>query len=60
MIPEFSVRGYIQKFPDWIDNEINNNNNNNIHLFRCNTKGCGGKTHYTDSQNSNTTTFSGR
>jgi len=38
-------------------NEINNNNK---HSLRCNTKGCGGKTHYTDSQNSNTTTFSGR
>jgi len=23
------MRGYIQKFPDWVDNEINNNKNNN-------------------------------
>jgi len=33
-----SVRGCIQKFPDWVDNEINNNNQSN-------TKGYGGKTH---------------
>jgi hypothetical protein len=29
------VRGYIQKFPDWVDNEINNNK----HSLRNNTKG---------------------
>jgi hypothetical protein len=23
---QLHVRGYIQKFPDWVDNEINNNN----------------------------------
>jgi hypothetical protein len=38
-------------------NEINNNNK---HSFRSNTKGHGGKTHYTDSQNSGTTASSGR
>jgi len=27
------IRGCIQKFPDWVDNEINNNNNNK-HLLR--------------------------
>jgi hypothetical protein len=31
-----------QKFPDWVDNEINNNNK---HSLRSNTKGYGGKTH---------------
>jgi hypothetical protein len=31
----------IQKFPDWVDNEINNNK----HLLRSNTKGYGGKNH---------------
>jgi hypothetical protein len=31
----------VSKFPDWVDNEINNNK----HLFRSNTKGYGGKTH---------------
>jgi len=31
----------IQKFPDWVDNEMNNNNK---HLLRSNTKGYGGKT----------------
>jgi hypothetical protein len=36
------VQGYIQKFPDWVDNEINNNNK---HLLRSNTKGYGSKTH---------------
>jgi hypothetical protein len=35
------VRGCIQKFPDWVDNEINNNK----HSMRSNTKGYGGKTH---------------
>jgi len=35
------VREYIQKFPDWVDNEINNNK----HSLRNNTKGYGGKTH---------------
>jgi hypothetical protein len=37
------VRGCIQKFVDWVDNEINNNNNK--HSLRSNTKGYGGKTH---------------
>jgi hypothetical protein len=41
-------------------NEINNNNNNNEYLLRSNTKGYGGKTHYTDSQNSDTTAPSGK
>jgi hypothetical protein len=44
-------RGCIQKFQDWVDNEINSNK----HLLRSNTKVYGGKTHYTDSQNSDTT-----
>jgi hypothetical protein len=52
------VRGCIQKFPDWVDNEINNNNNK--HSLRSNTKGYGGKTHYTDSQNSDTSAPSGK
>jgi hypothetical protein len=33
--------GCIQKFPDWIHNEINNIK----HSLRSNTKGYGGKTH---------------
>jgi len=37
-----SVRGRIQKFPEWVNNEINNKNK---HLLRSNTKGYGGKTH---------------
>jgi hypothetical protein len=37
------IGGCIQKFPDWDDNEINNNNNK--HSLRSNTKGYGGKTH---------------
>jgi hypothetical protein len=44
------------KFPDWVDNEINNYK----HSLRSNTKGYGGKTHYTDSQNSDTTALSSR
>jgi hypothetical protein len=36
------TRGCIQKFPDWVDNEINNNNK---HSLRSNTKGYGGETH---------------
>jgi hypothetical protein len=50
------LRGCIQNFPDWVDNEVNNNK----HQLRSNTKGYGGKTHYTDSQNSDTTVSSGR
>jgi hypothetical protein len=38
-------------------NEINNNNK---HWSRSNTKGYDGKTHYTDSQNSDTTASSGK
>jgi hypothetical protein len=37
------VRGYIQKFSDWVDNEIYPYNNK--HLLRSNTKGYGGKIH---------------
>jgi hypothetical protein len=37
-----AIRGYIQKFPDWVDNEINNKNKN---LLRSNTKDYGGKAH---------------
>jgi hypothetical protein len=48
------VQGCIQKFPEWLDNEIDNNNNK--HLSRSNTTGYGGRTDYTDSQNSDTTT----
>jgi hypothetical protein len=36
------AQGCIQKFPDWVDNEIKNNNK---HSLRNNTKGYGGKTH---------------
>jgi hypothetical protein len=36
------LRQCIQKFPDWVDNEINSNNK---HSLRSNTKGYGGKTH---------------
>jgi len=35
------IRGYIQKFPDWVDNEIYTYNNE--HSLRSNTKGYGGK-----------------
>jgi hypothetical protein len=35
-------RRRIQKFPDWVDNEINNSNK---HSLKRNTKGYGGKTH---------------
>jgi hypothetical protein len=50
------IQECIQKFPDWVDNEINNNK----HSVRSNTKGYGGKSHYTGSQNSDTTARSGR
>jgi hypothetical protein len=51
-----SLRGYIQKFPDWVDNEIKNNK----HSLRRNTKDYGVKTHYTGPQSSDTTALSGR
>jgi hypothetical protein len=42
--PEYKQqRGYIQKFPDWVDNETNSSNNKNS--LRSNTKGYGGNTH---------------
>jgi hypothetical protein len=52
------MRGCIQKFPDWVDNEIYTYNNK--HLLRSNTKGYGSKTHWTDSQDSDITARSGR
>jgi len=52
------IRGCIQKFPEGADNEINNNNNN--HSSRSNRKGYGGKTRWTDSQNSDTAAHNGR
>jgi hypothetical protein len=52
-----NIRGRVQKFPEWFDNEISNNNK---HSMRSNTKDCGGETHYTNSQNNDTTTLSGR
>jgi hypothetical protein len=42
----FCVRGCIQNFSYWVDNEINNMNDNyNKHSLRSNTKVRGGKTH---------------
>jgi hypothetical protein len=38
------TRWCIQKFPDWVDNEINNDDDNK-HSLRRNTKGYEGKTH---------------
>jgi hypothetical protein len=52
------LRRCIEKFPDWVGNEMNNCNNK--HSLRSNTKDYGGKTHWTDSQNSDTTAPSGR
>jgi hypothetical protein len=46
------------KFPDWVNNEIYAYNNK--HSLRSNMNGYGGKTHYTDSQNSDTALPSGR
>jgi hypothetical protein len=37
------IRGCIQKFPDWVDNELYAYNNKNS--LRSNEKGYGGKTH---------------
>jgi hypothetical protein len=55
---EFNIHTRVyQKFPDWADNEINNNNK---HWFRSTTKGYGGKTHSNDSQNTDKTAPSGR
>jgi hypothetical protein len=41
MLEKCNVRKYIQKFPDWVDNEINNNNKQSLWN---NTKGYGGET----------------
>jgi hypothetical protein len=51
------------KVPGLSCNEISNNNNNNKnskHSPKSNKMGYGGKTHYTDSQNSDKTASSGR
>jgi hypothetical protein len=53
-----NIRGCIQKFPDWVNNEIYAYLW--YYLLRSNTKGYGGKTDWTDSQNSDTTASSGR
>jgi hypothetical protein len=52
------VRGCIQKFPEWVDNEINSYRW--YYSLRSNTKGYSGKTYYTDLQNSDTIALSGR
>jgi hypothetical protein len=52
------IRGCIRKSPDWVDNEIKSYNNK--HSLRSNTKGYGGKTNWTDSQNSDTAAPSSR
>jgi hypothetical protein len=48
----------IQKFPDWVDNEIYAYNNKNS--WEATQKVMAGKKNYTDSQNSDTTASSGR
>jgi hypothetical protein len=53
----YGIRGCIQKFTDWVDNEICAYNNK--HSLRSNTKDYGGKTRYTDSQNRDTSAPSG-
>jgi hypothetical protein len=40
---DVNVRGCIQKFPELVDNEINNSSNE--HTLRSNTKSYGVKTH---------------
>jgi hypothetical protein len=50
--------GCIKKFQDRVDNEIYAYNNK--HSLISNAKCYGGKTHYTDSQNSDATAPSGR
>jgi hypothetical protein len=49
----YIIRGCIQNFPDWVDNEIY------TYSLRSNAKGYGDKTHKTDTQNSDTTAPSG-
>jgi hypothetical protein len=55
---EFNIRGCNQTFPDWVHNKLY------AYLWyysrRSNTKVYGGKTHWTDSQNSDKTAPSGR
>jgi hypothetical protein len=51
------MRERIQKFPDWVDNEIHAYNNK--HSLRNNIKGYGDKTHYIDTHNTDATAPSG-
>jgi hypothetical protein len=39
------LRGYIHKFPDWLDNEVTTTTTTTNISLRSNTKGYGGKTH---------------
>jgi hypothetical protein len=48
----------MQKFPDWVDNEIYTYLW--YYLLRSNTRGYGGKTYWIDSQNSDITALNGR
>jgi hypothetical protein len=41
IVTDICLRGCIQKFSDWFDNEISNNNKQSL---RSNTKGYGSKT----------------
>jgi hypothetical protein len=52
------VREFMQKFPDWVDNEVYAYKNK--HSSRSNTKCYGGRNQQTDSQNSDTIAPSGR
>jgi hypothetical protein len=52
------IWGCSQKLSDWVDNKIYAYDNK--HSLRSNTKCYGGKSHYTDSRNSDTTAPSGR
>jgi len=53
-----TIRGCIQKYPESLDNDTYDYNNK--HSLRNNTKDYCGKTHYTNSQNSDATASSSR
>jgi hypothetical protein len=58
MTTHYHLRGCIQKFPDWVDNEVNDYNNK--HSLRSNTKSYDSKIHWSDSRNGGKTTPGGR
>jgi hypothetical protein len=60
IVRNFKISPYTRVYPKVSGLSHNERNNNNKHSLMSNIKGYGGKTHYTDSQNRDTTASRGR